>query len=72
MVEGYNRKQIDERSPRAPSSPQHAEFEEALFRLEDHSLTRGCLAAFELDEVSLARRVGAFFEAFSEDAPSPC
>ena len=72
MVEGYNRKQVDEEIAKASFLSAHAEFEEALFRLEDHSLTRGCAAAFELDEVSLVGASGPSSRHSQKMAPSPC
>ena len=49
----------------------HPELEEALFRLEDHTLNRGSVAAFELDAATFGRRSAAFLEVFSEDDSVP-
>jgi hypothetical protein len=70
-VTGYNAKQVEEERNKTAFLKEHPELEEALFRLEDHSFNRGCVAAFELDAATFARRAAAFFEVFSDDGSVP-
>ena len=70
-VAGYNGKQVEEERNKTAFLKEHPELEEALFRLEDHPLNRGSVAAFELDAATFARRAAAFLEVFSEDGFVP-
>ena len=45
--------------------------ERSLFRLEDHSLLRGCVAAFDLDVATFEPRAGAFHELFTDESLLP-
>ena len=63
-VDGYNTKQLEEERNKRTFLSAHPELEEALFRLEDHTLTRGSVAAFELDAATFGRRSAAFLEVF--------
>jgi hypothetical protein len=70
-VNGYNGKQVEEERNKTTFLSAHPELEEALYRLEDHGLNRGSVAAFELDAATFERRAAAFLEVFSEDDSVP-
>ncbi len=63
----YNQKQVDEELKKANFISSHPELQKILFRLEDHTLIRGCVAAFELDATTFEQRVAVFCEVFSEN-----
>lgn len=66
-VKGYNRKQLEEEKRKAEFLTNHPHLQKTLFRLEDHQLTRGCIAIFDLDPVTFVDRAEAFHQIFPED-----
>lgn len=66
-VGGFNSRQAQEEKRKAEFLSRHPELEETLFRLEDHDLLRGTVAAFDLDAATLPRRATAFHEIFPAD-----
>ncbi len=75
-VQTYNTRQIDEERRKAEFLARHPGYpglREALHRLEDHELLRGCIAAFDLgvDADTFVRRAALFLEVFPEDATPP-
>lgn len=66
-----NKAQVHEESLKRAFLHANPELEDALFRLEDHPLLRGCLGAFELDAEAFSRRAEAFHRLFSDEANYP-
>lgn len=66
-VQTYNKWQIDEERRKADFLAEHPDLRETLYRLEDHDLLRGCVAAFNLDADTFARRAKLFHEIFPEE-----
>lgn len=70
-ISTYNARQIEEEKSKNNFLRQHADclgLREALHRLEDHPLLRGCLAAFDLppDAATFIQRAKLFHEVFPE------
>lgn len=63
-LKGFNKDQIEDEKRKLDFLKGNPNLEQPMFRLEDHSLLRGCLAAFELDEKFESRAV-AFHRVFS-------
>ena len=60
----YNQNQVADERRKQDLREQHPELEAAVVRLEDHTIFRGTLAAFELDE-ALPTRAETFEQAFA-------
>jgi hypothetical protein len=72
----YNTRQISEEDLKEQlldRHPGYAGLQEAIHRLEDHGLLRGCLAAFDLtvDAATFIRRAKLFHEIFPTDGNPP-
>lgn len=70
-VERFNQRQKAEEVAKETflaASPSSAPI---LLRLEDHTLLRGCLAAFELDDGKFERRANEFLSLFPESGEDP-
>jgi hypothetical protein len=59
-MKGFNKAQVEDEQAKEAFLDEHPELAPALSRLEDHSLLRGSLQAFELDPDGLEGRVTAF------------
>jgi hypothetical protein len=70
-VDAYNSKQVEEERNKTVFLSAHPELEDALFRLEDHTLNRGSVAAFALDASTFERRAATFLEVFPDDESVP-
>ncbi|WP_082547938.1 DUF262 domain-containing protein [Massilia sp. Root335] len=76
VLKGYNARQIEEEKSKAAFLARfegHPAVQETLHTLEDRSLLRGCLVAFDLgaDADAFVRRARLFHEIFPEDAAIP-
>jgi hypothetical protein len=67
-VDGFNTEQRIDEIAKRDLLVDHPEIENELFHLEDHSILRGCLMAFEYDAEAFARRAQTFRAVFSEPA----
>lgn len=65
-VVAFNRAQVEDERLKAELLARAPALKRALFRLEDHPVLRGCLAAFELDAPVFDRRASAFHKVFSD------
>jgi hypothetical protein len=65
-VSTFNQGQAAEERLKADMLATSPEFARHLFRLEDHPVLRGCLAAFELDASAFERRARAFHDVFAD------
>jgi hypothetical protein len=75
-LKGYNARQIEEEKNKAAFLARFEDYpglQETLHALEDHSLLRGCLAAFDLDADAgtFVRRARLFHEVFPDGAAIP-
>ena len=70
-VDAYNGKQVEEERNKTVFLSAHPELEEVLFRLEDHELNRGSVAAFALDASTFERRAATFVEVFADNGSVP-
>ena len=59
-VKTFNSLQVDEEKLKEAFLRQHPNMQESLYRLEDHPILRGSLAAFELDADTFGERARAF------------
>ncbi len=66
-VKAFNRAQVADEQRKAVFLDARPDLEETLWRLEDHDLLRGNLAAFELDGAVFARRAAAFHRVFADE-----
>ena len=66
-MSSFNRAQIAEEQSKIKFLSEELTLEHALFHLEDHTLLRGSLAAFELDASVFERRAQAFHDLFDDD-----
>jgi hypothetical protein len=65
-VSALNQSQVADERLKTQLLATSPELERPLHHLEDHSVLRGCLAAFELDASVFARRAGAFHRLFAD------
>ncbi|OXM45173.1 DUF262 domain-containing protein [Amycolatopsis alba] len=65
-VTGFSGNQVEDERRKQKFLNACPEFEDALFRLEDHPILRGTLSAFELDSDSFRHRAEAFETAFGK------
>lgn len=65
-VAAFNQAQVADERLKVELLAMNPEFERVLYRLEDHPLLRGCLAAFELDAAVFETRANAFLKAFAD------
>jgi hypothetical protein len=65
-VSAFNQSQLADERLKAELLATSPELERDLHHLEDHSVLRGCLAAFELDASVFARRAAAFHRLFAD------
>lgn len=74
-LKGFNARQIEEEKNKSAFLDRFADYpglQETLARLEDHSLLRGCLAAFDLDDAdAFVRRAHLFHEVFPDGGSFP-
>lgn len=70
-VSSLNQVQVADEELKVEFLNQAPHLERVLFRLEDHPLLRGSLAAFELDPSTFERRARAFHELFADAAVLP-
>ena len=63
-VPGFNQRQLDEERTKRAFLAANTAVAETVRELEDHSLLRGSLGAFDLDPAMLARRAPRFLAAF--------
>ena len=61
-ISAFNQAQTTDEQLKATMLESSPTLTRVLFRLEDHPLLRGCVAAFELDEAVFERRAKAFHE----------
>ena len=67
-VAGFNQGQAARNELRKISFlAEHPELETVVFRLEDHSVLRGALGAFELEPTTLTARTEAFWSLFDAE-----
>jgi hypothetical protein len=59
-INGFNRAQADDEQAKWAFLRAHPDLATVLFRLEDHTLLRGSLQAFDLDAATFAQRAAAF------------
>lgn len=76
VIQTFNRHQIDDEKKKTALLDQYPNdlvLREALYRLEDHKLLRGCLAAFDLAVAPavFVRRAQLFHDVFLEDDNMP-
>jgi len=67
-VREFNTAQVEEERQKAEFLAKHPDLESVLFKLEDNTLLRGCLASFDLDAGAFERRAGIFERLFSDSA----
>jgi hypothetical protein len=65
-VEAFNQAQLADERQKRELLTAHPEIERVLFKLEDNSLLRGSLAAFDLNAATLKQRASAFRRIFSD------
>lgn len=70
-VEAFNQAQVADEKLKVEMLAKDPALERSLFRLEDHSLLRGCVAAFDLDVATFEPRAGAFHELFTDESLLP-
>lgn len=70
-VATFNQAQVADEVLKQNLIARHPEVAEPAYRLEDHALLRGSLAAFELDAATLDQRGRAFDRAFSDPSRWP-
>jgi hypothetical protein len=70
-VTSFNQAQVADERLKADLLAKVPTIQNALFRLEDHPVLRGCLAAFELDDEVFERRATAFHRLFDDAALLP-
>jgi hypothetical protein len=63
----FNQNQVADERSKQEFLDEHPELEPAVQRLEDQSILRGTLAAFDLDAATVAPRAAAFEEAFAPE-----
>ncbi len=68
-ISSFNQAQVADEKLKVEMLKREPALERALFRLEDHPLLRGCVAAFELDIATFEARAGAFHDLFGEETP---
>jgi hypothetical protein len=66
-VPTFNQNQVVDERSKQEFIDEHPEREPAVQRLEDQSILRGTLAAFDLDVATIAPRAAAFEEAFAPE-----
>ena len=66
QVSSFNRAQVAEEQLKIKFLNDEPTLERTLFHLEDHTLLRGSLAAFEFDALVFERRARAFHELFDD------
>lgn len=65
-VHTFNQAQVAEESIKRALLAEHPELETPLYQLEDHSLLKGSLGAFELEPERFADRAAAFHSLFAD------
>ena len=70
-VDTFNQAQVADERIKEALMARCPKIRQSLFRLEDHPLLRGCLAAFELDENTFEQRAKAFHRLFASDTHLP-
>jgi len=65
-IVSFNQAQVSDEKLKADLLNTAPELEPHVFELEDHSLLRGCLAAFELDPEVFERRARSFHKLFAK------
>ncbi len=70
-VAAFNQAQVADEQLKAELLARTPGLEAALFQLEDHSILRGCVAAFDLDESVFQQRAATFHQLFSDAACLP-
>jgi hypothetical protein len=65
-VTGFRRNQVEDERRKQEFLDASPELADALFRLEDHSILRGNLSAFELNSDTFRQRAEAFEAAFKD------
>lgn len=66
QVKTFNQAQVADEQRKAAFLAEHPQARQAIQRLEDHRLLRGCLLALDLDALRLAPRAEAFTRMFAE------
>ena len=66
QVSDFNRAQVTDEQMKVKFINEEPSLERILFRLEDHTLLRGSLAAFELNALVFERRARAFHDLFDD------
>lgn len=64
-ISSFNQAQVADEKLKVDMLKKAPALEHDLFHLEDHSILRGCLAAFELDPAVFGRRARAFHDLFA-------
>ena len=67
-IRTFNQAQVAEERHKRALLTEHPELETSLFQLEDHSLLKGNLAAFEFEPERFADRAAAFHQIFADQA----
>jgi hypothetical protein len=70
-ISAFNQAQVEDERFKAEFLARVPVLAEALFRLEDHDVLRGCLAVFEFNEAVFEQRAEAFHRLFSNYALLP-
>lgn len=70
-IPAFNQAQTSDERLKAALIAMHPELKRALFQLEDQSLLRGSVAAFELEPATIADRADAFHQLFSDSSHWP-
>lgn len=67
-VSAFNQAQVTDEQLKVQLFARSPDLERAMFHLEDHSVLRGCVAAFDLDEALFEQRARTFHLLFADAA----
>jgi hypothetical protein len=70
-IKSFNQAQVADEQQKVQFLEQTPDLKDALFHLEDHTLLRGALAAFEFDAQVFEKRANAFHAVFANQAVLP-